>query len=98
MNKCPNCGTTSRIREKDKYCHKCGCNLKTGDLLENKETISVYESVDDTIIKLCNYINELTKSQMPETPMEMAENTKALASLVEARAQLLNYQNYLCYF
>lgn len=29
--KCPNCGETSRIREKDKYCHKCGCNLRTGE-------------------------------------------------------------------
>ena len=29
--KCPNCGETSRIRENDKYCHKCGCNLKEGN-------------------------------------------------------------------
>lgn len=26
--KCPNCGETHRIREKDKFCHNCGCNLK----------------------------------------------------------------------
>lgn len=26
--KCPNCGETSRIRERDKFCHRCGCNLK----------------------------------------------------------------------
>ena len=25
---CPNCGETSRIREKDNFCHKCGYNLK----------------------------------------------------------------------
>ena len=30
MKKCPNCGETSRIRDKDKFCHKCGCNLTTG--------------------------------------------------------------------
>lgn len=42
--------------------------------------------VDKTIEVLCNYIEELTKSQMLEAPMEVAENTKALASLVEARA------------
>lgn len=41
--------------------------------------------VDKTIEVLCNYIEELTKSQVP---MEVAENTKALASLVEARAKL----------
>lgn len=28
--KCPNCNETSRIREKDNFCHRCGCNLKTG--------------------------------------------------------------------
>ncbi len=27
--KCPSCGTTSRIREKDKFCHKCGAKLHT---------------------------------------------------------------------
>ena len=30
--KCPNCGETSRIREKDNFCHKCGCDLKTGEM------------------------------------------------------------------
>ena len=29
--KCPNCNETSRIREKDNFCHRCGCNLKTGE-------------------------------------------------------------------
>ncbi len=33
--KCPNCGETSRIREKDKYCHRCGCNLKIGVLSDD---------------------------------------------------------------
>ena len=28
--KCPNCGETSRIREKDKFCHKCGHSLQAG--------------------------------------------------------------------
>ncbi len=41
--KCPNCGETSRIREKDKYCHKCGCRLqaeeKTVDLGLIKESV-----------------------------------------------------------
>lgn len=38
--KCPNCGETSRIREKDRYCHKCGCNLKDG-----KEADSQFKSL-----------------------------------------------------
>lgn len=34
--KCPNCGETSRIREHDRYCHKCGCNLKDEKGDENR--------------------------------------------------------------
>lgn len=34
MNKCPKCGTTSRIREKDNFCYKCGCNLYLGKIKE----------------------------------------------------------------
>lgn len=44
------------------------------------------KKVDETIEAICDYIKELTKSQTLEIPMEVAENTKALASLVEARA------------
>ena len=28
MAKCPRCGETSRIREEDRFCHKCGYSLK----------------------------------------------------------------------
>lgn len=42
--KCPNCGETSRIREKDKFCHNCGHNLKTG----------VKESGDIRIVRIDN--------------------------------------------
>lgn len=34
--KCPNCGETSRIRENDRYCHKCGFNLKDGENDDNQ--------------------------------------------------------------
>lgn len=38
---CPNCGETSRIREKDNFCHKCGHNLKRAesDLSEMKAAL-----------------------------------------------------------
>lgn len=39
--KCPNCGEISRIREKDKFCHKCGCNLKTGEVVTIKKTAGI---------------------------------------------------------
>lgn len=39
--KCPNCGETSRIREKDKFCHRCGCNLKTGEVVAIKKAAEI---------------------------------------------------------
>lgn len=39
--KCPNCGETFRIREKDKFCHRCGCNLKTGEAVTTKKTAEI---------------------------------------------------------
>ena len=41
--KCQNCGVTSRIREKDKFCHNCGCNLKTGEM-EKQADVSLVRS------------------------------------------------------
>ncbi len=29
--KCPNCGEDRRIREHDKFCHRCGCDLKRSE-------------------------------------------------------------------
>lgn len=46
------------------------------------------KKVDEAIEAICDYIKELTKSQTLEAPMEVAENTKALALLVEARTQV----------
>lgn len=107
MNKCPNCGETSRIKEKDKFCHKCGCNLKSKSLpdvqvttsilngdssLINErplgEKVNIEEKVDETINHICDYIQELIISKTLDLPIEVAENTKALASLVEARAHM----------
>lgn len=38
---CPNCVETSRIREKDNFCHKCGHKLKReeSDLSEMKAAL-----------------------------------------------------------
>ena len=67
MNKCPNCGETSRIRDKDKFCHKCGCELKTGKMLDEKfdNQINVTAKVDmtdiDNTISKLEKLNELLK-------------------------------------
>lgn len=53
MNKCPKCGTTSRIREKDNFCHNCGCNLHLGKIKEVvKEVLqgSEVETVEERYI------------------------------------------------
>ena len=54
--KCPNCGETSRIREKDKFCHKCGCNLKTGKTrtLEKKTEITIHRIDSRSFLQIGN--------------------------------------------
>ena len=42
--------------------------------------------VDTTIVNLCEYIDKLTKEENEDTGLQIAENTKALALLVTARA------------
>lgn len=51
--KCPNCGETSRIREKDKFCHSCGCNLKTGEM-EKQADVSLVRSENLYALKVYN--------------------------------------------
>lgn len=51
--KCPNCGETSRIREQDKFCHNCGCNLKTGEM-EKQADISLVRSENLYALKVYN--------------------------------------------
>ena len=84
--KCPNCGETSRIREKDKFCHKCGVNLKEAEkaaFVGISEIIDTDACVDKTIRHICTMIQN-----GDVTPGEYAETIKALAALVEARALL----------
>lgn len=51
--KCPNCGQSSRIREKDKFCHNCGCNLKTKEL-EKQAAVSFVRSESLCALKIYN--------------------------------------------
>lgn len=44
------------------------------------------EEVDSTIIKLCKYIKEIIRNKSAEDSA-VAENTTALAKLIEARAK-----------
>lgn len=51
--KCLNCGETSRIREKDRFCHSCGCSLKTG-VIEKQTEISLVRSENLYALKVCS--------------------------------------------
>lgn len=53
--KCPNCGETSRIRKKDKFCHKCGRNLKVSTI--NEMRIPRMKNGADIAMKLKEPVN-----------------------------------------
>lgn len=48
--KCPNCGEISRIRENDKFCHKCGFPLKSG--AEKNTSLQLIRSDSDVALKV----------------------------------------------
>ena len=52
--KCPNCGETSRIRERDKFCHKCGANLKKGKEFDKKSNISIVRTDSRSLFQIGN--------------------------------------------
>ena len=54
--KCPNCGETSRIREKDKFCHRCGCNLQTDEARtsEKKTEITIHRIDSRSFLQIGN--------------------------------------------
>lgn len=78
MNKCPNCGETSRIREKDKFCHKCGCNLKTGVLPERKEEKSIESFVFEQLELLSKKSKTADISQLYEISAAIEKLCKCL--------------------
>lgn len=49
--KCPNCSETSRIREKDNFCYKCGFPLKSG--IEKNTSLQIIGSGSDFALKVC---------------------------------------------
>lgn len=87
--KCPNCGETSRIREHDKYCHKCGANLQASSA-DKKGGVVGAKKVDELISELAEHITRIILSG-EESENEVADKTKALADLINARA---SYQNF----
>lgn len=49
--KCPRCGTESRIREDDKFCHKCGYPLKAvARDGESEELKSFFHDIDTGVL------------------------------------------------
>ena len=78
--KCPNCGETSRIREKDKYCHKCGCKLKAG-VLQSNNGMTKEERLEETLLRFIERVcdNPLTEDEtkiLPSMTMALIEMWK----------------------
>lgn len=78
MNKCPNCGETSRIREKDKFCHECGCSLKTDVLPEIKEERRIESFVYEQLELLSKKSKTADMSQLYEISAAMENLCKCL--------------------
>lgn len=89
--KCPNCGETSRIREKDKFCHNCGCNLKTGEM-EKQADVSLVRSENLYALKVHNkglipvYDYKMQSSADGET--ELCVTIKGVPRELELKASL----------
>ena len=60
--KCPRCGTESRIRKEDKFCHKCGHPLKAMSKDGETESLKSFFLDVDTGVLLINgeEINNVT--------------------------------------
>ncbi len=89
--KCPNCGETSRIREKDKFCHKCGCNLKTGKT-ENQSGISLVRSGSLYALKIYGMglipVSDYKLQSSANGETELCVTIKGMTSEFELRADL----------
>ena len=52
---CPNCGETKRIRQHDKFCWRCGCNLKLAEIKSiSKKNISICKVDSRSLLKIGN--------------------------------------------
>ena len=52
------------------------------------------KKVDDLIVTLCSYISNKAEEKDTESALEIAENTKALAALLTARAQMVTSSDW----
>lgn len=77
--KCTNCGETSRIRKEDKFCHRCGHELQNG------ESDILTESVEKTIVSICDWVQrEIDKVDVLDRG-QMPEMINALAKLIATK-------------
>lgn len=89
--KCPNCGETSRIRKEDKFCHNCGCSLKTG-VMEKQTEISLVRSGNLYALKVCSKglipIADYKIQSSAEGDMELCVTIKGVPRELELIASL----------
>lgn len=89
--KCPNCGETSRIRERDKYCHKCGFSLKKGKESDRKSNISIIRTDSRSLLQIGNEQIEVADYNLKSSAdgsTELAIVIKGNATIFESSANL----------
>lgn len=85
--KCPNCGETSRIREKDRFCHKCGHKLRTENVARGK---IIFEGGKEFLEETSKIRSSLkaTKEEAEMATRNVEQLNSALEKLIELRERL----------
>lgn len=88
--KCWNCGETSRIREKDKFCHKCGANLKEAEkeaFVGEAET-SLITANNRNLLKVGNSCIELDDY----TLTSCGDGDSVLTAIIRCKISILQFK------
>lgn len=86
--KCPNCGETSRIREKDRFCHKCGHQLKNEkNVVKGKIILEGGKEYLEKMSEIRSSI-EATKDEAKMAARYVEQLNNSLEKLIELRERL----------
>lgn len=81
--KCPNCGKTSRIREKDRFCHNCGHSLK----------VSGAEKQENATIKIgCDMAEVIEAEKSAERLVGLLKEANALVGKLASKEIRLDFK------
>lgn len=92
--KCPNCGETSRIRQHDKFCHRCGCNLRHAEETSANGSVQISISRIDSrsFLQINNETIEIVDYNIKSSAdgsTELSVIIKGESSIFESSANLV---------